>query len=102
MDEKLLTDIFSEKREVPNELRRRIHSELIKEEKRIMMRNIIIALSAIIIMSFFIIAFVVIFFGNIITLFVTGAFLGVYSLMAIALAGVAGKYEIRNIQKGML
>ncbi len=101
MNEKLMSEIFSEKQEVPYELKKRIHEELLKQEKEIMIRNIAITLTVVFIFSFFIISFAVIFFGNIVSLLLTVAFSIASAFMATALAVAAGKYEIRNIQKGL-
>ena len=102
MDENILADIFKEKSEVPEELKRRIHKELIKQEKKIMIRNVVVALFAVFVISFFIITFVVVFFNDIVTILCTAILLVVYALMAVLLAGVIGKMEIMNIQKGIL
>ena len=101
MNEKLLNEIFSEKQEVPQELKERIHKALLKREKAIMIRNITVTLTAVFIFSFFIISFAVIFIGNIITLCFTVAFSIITAFMAAALAIAAGKYEIANIRKGL-
>ncbi len=101
MDEKLMTEIFSEKQEVPEELKKRIHAELLKQEKAIYIRNIAASLIAVFVLSMFIISFAVIFFGDIATLILSVVFSAAAFFMATALAVVAGKYEIRNIQKGL-
>lgn len=101
MNEKLMTEIFSEKQEVPHELKKRVHNELLKQEKAIMTRNIAITLTAVFIFSFFIISFAVIFLGDITSLLFTVGFSLVTAFMAAALAVAAGKYQIRNIQKGL-
>lgn len=101
MDEKLMTEIFSEKQEVPEELKKRIHAELLKQEKAIYIRNIAASLIAVFVLSMFIISFTVIFFGDIATLILSVVFSVAAFFMATALAVVAGKYEIRNIQKGL-
>ncbi len=102
MNEKLMTEVFTEKHEVPEELKKRIHIELLKQEKKIMVRNIIISLLAVFLLSFFVISFAVIFVGDIISLVSAVAFSGFTAFAALALAVVAGKYEIRNIQKGLM
>ena len=102
MNEKLMIEVFTEKHEVPEELKNRIHIELMKQEKKIMARNIIISLTAVFLLSFFVISFAVIFVGDIISLVFTVAFSGFTAFAATALAVVAGKHEIRNIQKGLL
>lgn len=101
MNEKLITEIFSEKQEVPNELKERIHKELLKQEKRIMIRNIGVTLIAVFVISFFMISFAVVFLGDILFLILTVGFSIITALMALALAIAAGKYEIKNIQKGL-
>lgn len=101
MNEKLLSEIFSEKQEVPDELKKRIHAELVKQEKAIMIRNVAIALTAVFVSSFFLISFAIIFLGDIIFVLFTAVFSLITALMASALAVAAGKYEIRNIQKGL-
>ena len=74
MDEKLMTEIFSEKQEVPEELKKRIHAELLKQEKAIYIRNIAASLIAVFVLSMFIISFAVIFFGDIATLILSVVF----------------------------
>lgn len=101
MNEKLMTEIFTEKREVPEELKKRIHNELLKQEKKIIMRNIMISLAAVLLLSFFAISFAVIFIGDILALVFTIAFSVFTAFMATALSVAAGKYEIRNIRKGL-
>jgi predicted phage tail protein len=101
MDERLLTEIYSEKQEVPDELRQRIHAGLLKKEKHIMVRNIAFTLAAVIVVSFFVIALAVVFIGDIVSLLLTSAFSLVFAFMAVILAVAAGKYEIRNLQKGL-
>ena len=101
MNEKLMTEIFTEKHEVPEELKRRIHNELLRQEKKIMARNISLSLTAVFLLSFFVISFAVIFIGDIASIIFTVAFSVLAAFMATALAVVAGKYEIRNIQKGL-
>lgn len=101
MNEKLMREIFSEKQQVPEELKERIHAELMKQEKAIMKRNIAIALTAVFALSFFIISFAVVFLGDIIYLFSAAVFSVVTALMASALAVAAGKYEIQKLQKGL-
>ena len=101
MDEKLMTEIFSEKQEVPEKLKEQIHKELLKQEKAIMVWNIAITLTAVFIVSFFVISFTVIFIWDIISLLLVSAFSVASALTATALAVTAGKYEIRNIQKGL-
>lgn len=102
MDEKLLTEVFTEKCEVPEELKNRIHERLLKQERRIMIRNLAVALTSVIVLSFFIISFAVIFFGNIVFLLAAAAFSAFSAVTAVILAVAAGKYEIRNIQKGLV
>ncbi len=102
MDEKLLTEVFTERYEVPEELRNRIHEKLLKQEKRIMIRNLAVSLTAVIILSFFIISFAVIFLGSIVWLLAAAAFSALSAVFAVILACAAGKYEIRNIQKGLV
>lgn len=101
MDERLLTEIYSEKQEVPEELRQRVHAGLLKKEKQIMVRNIAFTLAAVIVVSFFVIALAVVFIGDIVSLLLTSAFSLVFAFMAVILAVAAGKYEIRNLQKGL-
>lgn len=101
MDEKLMTEIFSEKQEVPEELKKRIHAELLKQEKAIYIRNIAASLIAVFVLSLFTISFAFIFFGDIATLILSVVFSVAAFFMATALAVVAGNYEIRNIQKGL-
>lgn len=101
MNEKLMTEIFTEKHEVSQELKSRIHNELLKQEQKIMARNILISLAAVFLLSFFVISFAVIIVGDIISILLTITFSVFTAFMATALAVVAGKYEIRNIQKGL-
>lgn len=96
MNEKLLTDLFSEQHEVPDELKKRIHAELLKEEKRIIVRNIVLTLSAVFVTLFFALTIVVVFFGSIIPLLPAFGLSAVIVFMAAALAFAAGKYEIRK------
>lgn len=102
MNEKLISEIFSEKREVPYELKDRIHKELLKLEKKIMIRNIAVSLTAVFVLSFFAVSFAVVFVGNILSLIIVACFSIASVFMATALAVIAGKYEIRNIKKGLL
>ena len=102
MDEKLLTEVFTERYEVPEELRNRIHEKLLKQERRIMIRNLAVSLTAVIILSFFIISFAVIFLGSIVWLLAAAAFSAFSAVTAVILAVAAGKYEIRNIRKGLV
>ena len=101
MDEKLLNDIFSEKQEVPEALKQRVHAELLKQEKRIMIRNIALTLALVFIVSFFVITLAVIFLGDIVSLLLISAFSAVCAFMAVVLAVTAGKREIRDLQKGL-
>ena len=100
MDEKLLDEIFSEKREVPEALKQSIHAELLKREKRIMIRNLAVTLAFVFAFSFFVIALAVIFLGDIVSLLTISAFSAVCAFMAALLAIAAGKREIRDLQKG--
>lgn len=102
MNEKLMTEMFSEKTEVPDELKKRIHEELIKQEKKLMIRNIAFSLAAIFLISLLTISFAVIFLGDIISLVSSVVFSIISAFMATALAVVAAKYEIGNIRKGIL
>lgn len=101
MNEKLMTEIFTEKQEVPVELKEKIHKELLKQEKAIMIRNIAVTLTAVVLISFFIISFAVIFLADITFLLFTVAFSFITAFMATALAVAAGKYEIQKLQKGL-
>ncbi len=101
MNEKLMAEIFAEKHEVPEELKKRIHNELLKQEKKIMARNISLSLAAVFLLSFFVISFAVIFLGDIIAIVFTIAFSVFTAFAATLLSVAAGKYEIRNIQKGL-
>ncbi len=101
MNEKLLSEIYSEKKKVPDELKERIHKELLKQEKKIMIRNIAVSLTVVFVLSFFVVSFAVIFLGDILSLLFVACFSTASVFMATALAVVAGKYEIRNIQKGL-
>ena len=101
MDEKLLTETFSERHEVPDKLKKRIHTKLLKEEKRMILRNIVLTLTAVFVTLFFAITIVVVFVGKIIPLLTTFVLAAIIFFMAVALAAAAGKYEIRNIQKGV-
>ena len=102
MNEKLMTEIFSEKQEVPIELKKRIHEELIKQERVIMIKNTAFSLGAIFLISLLTISFAVIFLGDIIALVSSVVFSIISAFMATALAVVAAKYEIGNIRKGIL
>lgn len=102
MNERLLTEFLTEKQEVPEELKERIHKELLKQEKAIMIRNITVTLAAVFVLSFFVIAFAYVFLGNILSLVLTAAFSAGSAVMAVVLAVAAGKYEIRELQKGLL
>ena len=101
MDEKLLTEIFAEKEEVPDKLRQSIHAGLLKRERRIMIRNIAATLALVFVVSFFVIALAVIFLGDIVSLLLISAFSAFCVFMAVALAITAGKREIRELQKGL-
>ena len=96
MNEKLLTEIFSEQHEVPDELKKRIHAELLKEEKRIIMRNIALTLSAVTVTLFFALTMIVVFFGRIIPLLTALGFSAIILFMAAVLAAAVGKYEFRK------
>lgn len=102
MNESLLTEFLTEKQEVPEELKERIHKELLKQEKAIMIRNITVTLAAVFVLSFFVISFAYVFLGNILSLVLTAAFSVGSAVMAVVLAVAAGKYEIRELQKGLL
>jgi hypothetical protein len=102
MDEHLLTEVFTEKYEVPAELKDRIHEKLLIQERRIMRRNLAVSLTAVIILSFFIVSFAVIFLGSIVWLLAAAAFSVISAVMAVILSCAAGKYEIRNIRKGLV
>ncbi len=101
MDERLMKEIFSEKQEVPEELKKRIHEKLLKQERAIMIRNIIFSLAVVTVISMFVISFVIVFFGDILSLAFTAASVLVTMLMAAALAIAAGRYEIINLRKGL-
>lgn len=101
MNDRLMTDIFSEKQEVPDALKKRLHAELKRQERIIYLRNIALALLSVFVLSIFVISFAVIFFGNIAMLLAAVVFSAVTALMAASLAVAAGKHEIKNIQKGL-
>lgn len=99
--EKMLAEIFSEEQIVPYELRQKLHDELLKHEKAIMTRNLVIAVIMIFAVAFFAVSFAYIFSGSIIAIIGIVFFSAAAAAAAVTLAIAAGKYEIKTIQKGL-
>lgn len=101
MNEKLMRDILSEKQEVPEELKKRIHDELIRQEKAIMIRNITLSLATVFLFTFSLFTFAFLFLGDYLSLIFAFAFSVFCVIAATALAVAAGKYEMKLIKKGL-
>ncbi len=100
--ENMLREILTEEHTAPCEINQKLHCELIKLERKIIIRNIIIAVFLVFSVTFFAVSLTYIFSGSLTAIIGILFFSLISAAMSVILAVSAGKYEINNLLGGLV